>query len=149
MTPVPVEVQAAPKRKRGRPRKDGRREAREVKPGKIEQQCGLPLAHLLETLPCQCDPGTQSNARGYMNSWNGYKLHIDTADCGIPVSALLTSASMHDSLAAIPLSLMTAERVTNLRPDGRGLLQHGIAGAQSKLGTGAVDRSQPARRRED
>jgi hypothetical protein len=40
-------------------------------------------------------------------------LHLDTADCGIPVSALLTSASMHDSLAAIPLSLMTAQRVTN------------------------------------
>lgn len=34
--------------------------------------------------------------------------------CGIPVSALLSSASMHDSLAAIPLSsLMTAQRVTN------------------------------------
>jgi hypothetical protein len=113
ITPVPVEVQAAPKRKRGRPRKDGHREAREVKPGKIEQQCGLPLAQLLETLPRQCDTGTKSNAQGYRNSWNGYKLHIDTADCGIPVSALLTSASMHDSLAAIPLSLMTAERVTN------------------------------------
>jgi hypothetical protein len=113
ITPVSVEVQAAPKRKRGRPRKDGRREAREVKSGKIEQQCGLPLAQLLETLPRQCDTGTKSNAQGYRNSWNGYKLHIDTADCGIPVSALLTSASMHDSLAAIPLSLMTAERVTN------------------------------------
>jgi hypothetical protein len=42
-----------------------------------------------------------------------YKLHIDTADCGVPVSALLSSASMHDSLAAMPLALMTAERVTN------------------------------------
>lgn len=40
-------------------------------------------------------------------------LHIDTADCGIPVNALLSSASMHDSLAAIPLSLITAQRVTN------------------------------------
>lgn len=29
------------------------------------------------------------------------------------MSALLSSASMHDSLAAIPLSLMTAQRVTN------------------------------------
>ena len=110
---TPVEVQAAPKRKRGRPRKDESREAREVKPGKIEQQCGLPLAHLLATLPRQCDTGTKSNAQGYRNSWNGYKLHIDTADAVFPVSALLASASMHDSLAAIPLSLMTAERVTN------------------------------------
>ena len=29
------------------------------------------------------------------------------------MSAVLSSASMHDSLAAIPLSLMTAQRVTN------------------------------------
>ena len=36
---------------------------------------------------------------------------LDMADCGIPVSALLTSASMHDSLAAMPLSLMSAQRV--------------------------------------
>ena len=47
-------------------------------------------------------------------SWNGYKLHIDTADCGVPVAAILSSASMHDSQAAIPLSHLTAARVTNL-----------------------------------
>ena len=34
-------------------------------------------------------------------------------DYSIPVSALLSGASMHDSPAAMPLSLMTAERVTN------------------------------------
>ena len=104
------EVQPAGKKKRGRP---GKGEAREVKPGKLEQQQGKPLAQLLKDLPRDCDRGSKSNAQGYKNSWNGYKLHIDTADCGIPVSALLSSASMHDSLAAIPLSLMTAERVTN------------------------------------
>ena len=46
-------------------------------------------------------------------SWNGYKLHIDTADCGVPISALLTSASVHDSLTAVPLGLITLSRVTN------------------------------------
>jgi hypothetical protein len=50
----------------------------------------------------------------YKVSWNGYKLHLDTADCGVPISALLSSASMHDSRAAIPLSLISKERVTNL-----------------------------------
>jgi hypothetical protein len=44
---------------------------------------------------------------------NGYKLHLDTADCGVAVSALLSSASLHDSQAAIPLALMTADRVTH------------------------------------
>ncbi|KFB69966.1 MAG: hypothetical protein CAPSK01_000363 [Candidatus Accumulibacter vicinus] len=44
----------------------------------------------------------------------GYKLHLDTADCGVPIAALLSGALMHDSLGAIPLSLISAERVTNL-----------------------------------
>ncbi len=32
----------------------------------------------------------------------------------MPIAALLSSASMHDSRAAIPLSLISAQRVTNL-----------------------------------
>ena len=46
--------------------------------------------------------------------WKGYKLHIDWADGEIPVSVILTSASVHDSQSAIPLAKMTAWRVTNL-----------------------------------
>jgi hypothetical protein len=61
----------------------------------------------LRELPRDCDLGSKSNAQGYKNSWNWYKLHLDT------VSALLFSASMHDSLTAIPRSLMTAQRVTD------------------------------------
>jgi len=49
-----------------------------------------------------------------LETWRGYKLHIDTADCGVPLSAILTSASVHDSQAAIPLATMTAGRVVNL-----------------------------------
>jgi len=65
-------------------------------------------------MPTACDRGTKCNAQGYKSSWTGYKLHVDTADCGVPISALLSSASMHDSIAAIPLSLISAERVTSL-----------------------------------
>lgn len=68
---------------------------------------------MLAEIPTACDRGTKCNAQGYQVSWNGYKLHLDTADCGVPISALLSSASMHDSRAAIPLSLMSAQRVTN------------------------------------
>ena len=67
-----------------------------------------------DDLPRACDRGTKCNAQGYKISWNGYKLHLDTADCGVPVAAILSSASMHDSQAAIPLSHLTAARVTNL-----------------------------------
>ena len=50
----------------------------------------------------------------FWKSWIGYKLHTDVADGGIPPSCILTSASLHDSQAAIPLATMSAARVTNL-----------------------------------
>jgi len=96
--------------KRGRPKKG---EVREAKTGKVEKQLTQPLAQILAELPSACDRGSKCNSQGYQQSWNGYKLHIDTADCGVPISALLTSASAHDSLTAIPLGLITAGRVTN------------------------------------
>ena len=50
-------------------------------------------------LPTYCTVGTKRNAKGHTESWIGYKLHIDTADGDIPVTCLLTSASLHDSQA--------------------------------------------------
>jgi len=103
---------AQPKPKRGRPRKD---EARPVEPPRrIERQLGMTLAKMLDDLPRHCDVGTKRNAKGHRESWIGYKLHIDSADGGIPISCVLTSASVHDSQVAIPLATMTAARVTNL-----------------------------------
>jgi hypothetical protein len=101
----------SPKVRRGRPSKD---EVRPAKVNRIALQRGQTLAVMLRDLPRACDRGTKCNAQGYKNSWNGYKLHIDTADCGVPVSVLLTSASVHDSQTAVPLATMTASRVTNL-----------------------------------
>ena len=45
---------------------------------------------------------------------NAYKLHIDVACGQIPVSCVLTSASVHDSQVAIPLMTMTSARVSYL-----------------------------------
>jgi len=39
---------------------------------------------------------------------------MDTTDEGIPISCVVTSASLHDSQAAIPLLQITEQRVTNL-----------------------------------
>lgn len=99
----------APKAKRGKKKS----KSSPPPPKRIEQQSKQTLAQMLRDLPTGCDRGSKCNAQGYKNSWNGYKLHIDTADCGVVVSALLSSASMHDSQAAIPLALMTADRVAN------------------------------------
>lgn len=102
----------APTKKRGRPRKGDVRPPAKESP--IQRQRQQPLAQMIKDIPTVCDRGTKCNAQGYKVSWNGYKLHLDTADCGVPIAALLSSASMHDSLAAIPLSLISAARVTNL-----------------------------------
>ena len=101
-----------PRRKRGRPRKG---EEKPKEPTRLQRQAGgMSLEDMLDELPKACDVGTKRNAKGFRDTWRGYKLHIDTADCGVPVSAILTSASLHDSQVAIPLALTTAERVTNL-----------------------------------
>jgi len=98
--------------KRGRPKQGEER----IKPlTRIEQQAsGMGLADMLNDLPTACDVGTKKNSKGYKVSWIGYKLHIDVADGGLTVSAVLTSASTHDSQVAIPLAKMSSERVTNL-----------------------------------
>ncbi len=101
-----------PKRKRGRPRKGEVVAPKE--PRRLERQGAMTLSEMLADLPTACDVGTKRNAKGYKTSWIGYKLHIDTADGDIPVSSILTSASVHDSQVAIPLATMTAARVTNL-----------------------------------
>jgi hypothetical protein len=102
----------APTKRRGRPRRgETRAPARESPLHRQRQQT---LAQMLMDIPTVCDRGTKCNAQGYKVSWNGYKLHLDTADCGVPISALLSSASMHDSRAAIPLSLISAARVASL-----------------------------------
>ena len=82
---------------------------------RLERQvAGMSLSEMLDDLPKACDVGTKKNSKGYKTSWIGYKLHIDAADGGIPISCILTSASSHDSQSAIPLALLSNTRVTNL-----------------------------------
>ena len=99
-------------RKRGRPQKGVTVPHREQT--RIEKQKEMTLEEMLADLPTVCDRGTKINSKGYKESWNGYKLHLDTADGQIPITPLLTSASLHDSQPAIPLTLMTSKRITNL-----------------------------------
>lgn len=81
---------------------------------RLERQQSMTLPQVLADLPSVCDCGTKRNSKGHPSHWVGYKLHLDVADGGIPISCILTSASVHDSQAAIPLALMTAQRVDNL-----------------------------------
>jgi len=104
--------ESKPKGKRGRPRKGEVKAAKD--PKRLDLQPDRSLAENLADLPTRCDVGTKVNAKGYKTSWIGYKLHVDSIDGDIPVSAILTSASLHDSQVAIPLAQMTTERITSL-----------------------------------
>jgi hypothetical protein len=79
----------------------------------VQKQLGVKLEEMLKDLPIGCNCGSKKNSQGFTKTWIGYKLHIDTADSGIPVSAILTSASLHDSQVAIPLATMTVKRIQN------------------------------------
>lgn len=96
-------------RKRGRPAKGENRAPAE--PKRIQVQRGQTADEAIAELPQVCDRGTKKNSKGYKQSWTGYKLHVDVNDIGFPLSAVLTSASVHDSQVAIPLMKMTSTKV--------------------------------------
>lgn len=72
----------------------------------------MTLQQMLEDLPRRCDRGGKRDSHGDTQYWRGYKLHLDVADGQIPISAVLTSASVHDSQVAIPLATLSTQRVT-------------------------------------
>lgn len=98
--------------KRGRPKKDEFRAEKD--PSRIEKQLGMTLIEMLADLPKECDIGGKKNSQGNNEHWIAYKLHLDVDDHGTPISALVTSASMHDSGAAIPLETATNLKVKSL-----------------------------------
>ena len=57
----------------------------------------------LALLPTLCDWGCKRNSKGKVEKWKGYKLHLVVGDGDIPLCAFLSSASMHDSQAMIPM----------------------------------------------
>jgi hypothetical protein len=82
---------------------------------RIERQASgaMTLAEMMAELPRACNVGCKPNSKGVREYWTGYKLHMDVADGQIPISCVLTSASLNDNQVAIPLALLTAQRVTS------------------------------------
>jgi len=97
--------------KRGRPRKGEQRTTAPAKVSPLERQSKQNLEKMLAELDKDCSIGIKKNANGYKFSWRGYKLHLDTACCGVVISAILTGAAVHDSRVALPLSIISGQRV--------------------------------------
>jgi hypothetical protein len=81
---------------------------------RLHHQRSMKLTDMLSDLPRHCGLGVKKAHDGNQKYWRGYKLHLDVADGQIPISAILTTAALHDSQVAIPLATMTAQRVTSL-----------------------------------
>lgn len=82
---------------------------------RIQKQAKLKtVKEMLHGVPTACDIGGKKGNNGCVFWWRGYKFHLDVADGQIPISALLTAASVHDSQVAIPLMEMSSKRVTYL-----------------------------------
>jgi hypothetical protein len=93
----------------------GRRRKRGPKvPSRLPKQVGQTAQAAISELPTACDKACKRNSKGQFMTWTGYKLHLDVNDAGLPLLALTTSASLHDSQAAIPMAKITASRVTAL-----------------------------------
>ena len=110
------------KKKRGRKSKAelaamAENEFAEIKTRRLELQPERTLAENLEDLPRGCDWGGKRNSKGKTEFWCGYKLHLTLGDGGVPLAAILTSASPHDSQVAIPLMQMTARRIKQVLYD--------------------------------
>ena len=109
--PAPPKSKARSRSKPGKPRKP--RKAGDP-PTRLERQRTMKLDQMLAELPCHCSIAAKKASDGHNQYWCGYKLHLDVADGQIPISAVLTAAHVHDSQVAIPLSTMTAQRVSAL-----------------------------------
>ena len=87
----------------------------EREPTRLQKQLKglLSLEEMIADLPSACDVGAKTNSKGHLQWWRGYKLHITASDNEIPLATLLTSASLNDSQAVIPLAKITKQRVDN------------------------------------
>lgn len=98
--------------KRGRPRKGEIRHPKE--PSVLELQTGRSARNSLSKLQKDCAWGCKKNSQGKVSYWKGYKLHLDVTDIGLPITAILTGANVHDSQAAIPMEKLTEKKVQHL-----------------------------------
>ena len=112
--PLKVEKEEKkPKLKRGRPKKGETREA--IKPTILSKQKEMQTTkEMLSLVSTECGVGIKQNSKGNREVWIGGKLHISAVDGDIPITAIYSSASVHDSSVALPLIQETSKKVNYL-----------------------------------
>lgn len=111
-TPIMTRESVGIKKEKSRTRKSRAHKDKKTfqKLTRLEKQASgnWSFEQMMEDLPQSCDRGSKKGL-----SWKGYKLHLAVDDHCIPLAAIITSASVHDSQVAIPLAIKTKQRVDN------------------------------------
>ncbi len=83
---------------------------------RIQKQASgkMTIDEMIADLPTYCNVGQKKSSKGHSYVWIGFKLHMAVDDHGVPLATLLSSASLNDSQAAIPLAEITNQRVKSL-----------------------------------
>ena len=102
-----------PKRRQGRPKKG--EELPPKKPSILQQQEKMTEAkEMLTLIGTECNTSIKQNSKGNRHKWTGGKLHLSVVDGDIPITALYSSASVHDSSLALPLIKQSSQKVNYL-----------------------------------
>lgn len=113
----PLKKEKVPKvkKKRGRKRKDDSTPVVQKELSVCNQQLAMnSTVQMLQSISTFTDIGRKINAKGNGYSWIGGKLHLGVVDGDIPITAIYTCASVHDSQVAIPVINETTRRVDYL-----------------------------------
>jgi transposase/IS5 family transposase len=97
------------RKRRGRPAKGTPKPIKEE--SILKQQTTMEVRDIEQRITRTCSWNCKKNSQGKMNTWKGYKLHLDVSDIGFPISVCITGANVHDSQVAIPLEKMTMGKV--------------------------------------
>jgi len=110
---VKSKKEVKPKRRQGRPKKG--EELPPKKPSILQQQEKMNEAdEMLSLIATRCDTSIKQNSKGNRHKWTGGKLHLSVVDGDIPVTAIYSSASVHDSSLALPLIKQSSQKVNYL-----------------------------------
>ena len=102
-----------PKRRQGRPKKG--EEGPPKKPSILQQQEKMNDAkEMLALIGTECNTSIKQNSKGNRHKWTGGKLHLSVVDGDIPITAIYSSASVHDSSLALPLIKLSSQKVNYL-----------------------------------
>lgn len=103
------------KLKRGRRRKNDLAPATPKEPSLAIRQLSMDsTVQMMQGISTQSNRGGKINSKGNGCYWVGGKLHLGVVDGDIPITALYTSASVHDAQVAIPVINETSVRVDYL-----------------------------------